>query len=224
MLAAMRRDYLATIAAQQRFGDVVRLQILNERTVDVFDPELLHRDPRWWPHQPDAFWPERFFPESDARTPYPIPRGAYLPFGLGPRVCLGQHFAQLEMSLIAAPLLQRFVLKTLSDTPAHTAAGRDPAAARRPASATGGPCMNNPWLMAAAGLSVLIALAHTVLGEFRIFRHLRRAGHLVPTEGGAVLRDFQVRILWGAWHGLSAMVMAGQIAVHAVAVSDPGWV
>jgi hypothetical protein len=65
--------------------------------------------------------------------------------------------------------------------------------------------MTNAWLMAAAGLSVLIALAHSVIGEFRIFRHLRRAGHLVPTEGGLLLREFQVRILWGAWHGLSAM-------------------
>ena len=65
--------------------------------------------------------------------------------------------------------------------------------------------MTNPWLMAAAGLSVLIALAHSVIGEYRIFRHMRRAGHLVPTEGGAVLREFQLRILWATWHGLSVM-------------------
>lgn len=63
----------------------------------------------------------------------------------------------------------------------------------------------NPWLLGAAGLSVLIALAHSLIGEQRIFRHLRRAGQVVPTEGGNVLREFQVRILWGAWHGLSAM-------------------
>ena len=63
----------------------------------------------------------------------------------------------------------------------------------------------NPWLMGAAGLSVLIALAHSVIGEWRIFRHLRRAGRIVPTEGGNLLREFQVRILWGAWYGLSMM-------------------
>ena len=63
----------------------------------------------------------------------------------------------------------------------------------------------NPWLMSAAGLSVLIALAHSVIGEWRIFRHLRRAGRVVPTAGGKLLREFQVRILWGAWHGLSVM-------------------
>ena len=63
----------------------------------------------------------------------------------------------------------------------------------------------NPWLMSAAGLSVLIALAHSVIGEWRIFRHLRRAGQVVPTEGGKLLREFQVRILWGTWHMLSVM-------------------
>jgi hypothetical protein len=63
----------------------------------------------------------------------------------------------------------------------------------------------NSWLVSAAGLSVLIALAHSVIGELRIFRHLRRAGRIVPTEGGTLLREFQVRILWGAWHGLSVM-------------------
>lgn len=63
----------------------------------------------------------------------------------------------------------------------------------------------NPWLTSAAGLSVLIALAHSAIGEWRIFRHLRRAGRIVPTEGSTLLREFQVRILWGAWHGLSVM-------------------
>ena len=63
----------------------------------------------------------------------------------------------------------------------------------------------NTWFICAAGLSVLIALTHSVLGEQRIFRHLRRAGHIVPTEGGTLLREFQVRILWATWHGLNAM-------------------
>ena len=63
----------------------------------------------------------------------------------------------------------------------------------------------NPWDISAAGLSVLSALAHSVLGEQRIFRHLRRAGHIVPTEGGALLRAFQVRILWATWHCMSVM-------------------
>ncbi len=64
-------------------------------------PFVLHRDSRFFP-DPEAFRPERFMPEAE-----PPPRGAYVPFGLGPRVCLGQHFAVLEMTLIAAMLLQR---------------------------------------------------------------------------------------------------------------------
>lgn len=90
---------------------------LPARTLVRVTPWLLHRDPRWWPHKPEAFWPERFMTATDDWAPDPIPRGAYIPFGLGPRVCLGQHFAQLEMTLIAAMLLQRFRLKTLKDTP-----------------------------------------------------------------------------------------------------------
>lgn len=75
-------------------------------------PWLLHRDPRWWP-EAEAFRPERFLPGA----PHEIPRGAYIPFGLGPRVCLGQHFAVLEMTLIAALVLQRFTLSPVGSTP-----------------------------------------------------------------------------------------------------------
>lgn len=79
---------------------------LPARTLVRVTPWLLHRDPRWWPREPEGFRPERFLPDA----PDAIPRGAYIPFGLGPRVCLGQHFAVLEMTLIAALLLQRFEL------------------------------------------------------------------------------------------------------------------
>ncbi|WP_235533619.1 MULTISPECIES: cytochrome P450 [unclassified Roseateles] len=79
---------------------------LPARTLVRVTPWLLHRDPRWWPDEPLAFKPARFM--GDAA--HAIPRGAYIPFGLGPRVCLGQHFAVLEMTLIAALLLQRFEL------------------------------------------------------------------------------------------------------------------
>lgn len=82
---------------------------LPARTLVRVTPWLLHRDPRWWP-QPLAFQPGRFLPSSTGQAPHEIPRGAYIPFGLGPRVCLGQHFAVLEMTLIAALVLQRFEL------------------------------------------------------------------------------------------------------------------
>jgi cytochrome P450 len=67
-------------------------------------PWVLQRDARWY-EEPAEFRPERFMP--GAPTP---PRGAWIPFGAGPRVCLGQHFAMLEMTLIAALLLQRYAL------------------------------------------------------------------------------------------------------------------
>ncbi|MFM2348749.1 MAG: hypothetical protein RL654_3502 [Pseudomonadota bacterium] len=67
-------------------------------------PWLLQRDARSFP-EPQAFQPERFMPAAPA-----APRGAWIPFGLGPRVCIGQHFAMLEMTLVAAMLLQRFDL------------------------------------------------------------------------------------------------------------------
>ncbi|HEY9027058.1 MAG TPA: cytochrome P450 [Burkholderiaceae bacterium] len=97
---------VAAIMTRRLTRDItVRGVRLPARTLVRVTPWLLHRDPRWWPHEPLAFKPERFLPGAPE-----IPRGAYIPFGLGPRVCLGQHFAVLEMTLIAALLLQRFEL------------------------------------------------------------------------------------------------------------------
>ncbi len=55
--------------------------------------------------EPDVFRPERFAPDAPE-----LPRGAYMPFGAGQRVCLGQNLAMTEMTIIAAMLLQRFAL------------------------------------------------------------------------------------------------------------------
>lgn len=60
---------------------------------------VLHRDPRWW-NDPDAFRPERW--EGDLA--HRLPRGAYIPFGAGPRVCIGNHFAMMEAVLVLATL------------------------------------------------------------------------------------------------------------------------
>lgn len=64
----------------------------------------LHHDARSFA-EPDIFRPERFMPNAP-----PIPRSAYMPFGAGPHFCLGQHFASMEMALIAAHLVQNFDL------------------------------------------------------------------------------------------------------------------
>lgn len=63
---------------------------------------LLHRQRDFWP-QPDSFRPERFF--GDAANA--IPRHAWLPFGLGPRVCIGARFAMMEMVIVLACLLRK---------------------------------------------------------------------------------------------------------------------
>ncbi len=72
---------------------------------------VVHRDPRWF-DEPDAFRPERWQNDLLKR----LPRGAYFPFGDGPRVCIGNHFALLEATLILATVAQRFRL-TLAPGP-----------------------------------------------------------------------------------------------------------
>ena len=66
-------------------------------------PYITQRHPKWWT-EPDLFRPERFAPENSAARP----RYAYLPFGAGPRTCIGMNFAMTEILLVLAMLLQRF--------------------------------------------------------------------------------------------------------------------
>ena len=73
--------------------------VLGGRTLQVgtmclVSPALLHRDPRWWA-EPERFRPDRWlrrlpgnFDHFDPKSPGQ-PRGAYLPFGAGPRMCMG---------------------------------------------------------------------------------------------------------------------------------------
>ncbi|PFH29994.1 unspecific monooxygenase [Burkholderia sp. JKS000303] len=81
------------------------------RTLFMLPIQLMHHDARWFP-EPHAFRPERFADDAPA-----IPRGAYMPFGTGPRVCLGQHLAMTEMTVVAAMILQRHVLAMPPGTP-----------------------------------------------------------------------------------------------------------
>jgi cytochrome P450 len=67
-----------------------------------------HRIPEFFPN-PEAFIPERFSPERKAE----LPRGAYVPFGGGRRICIGKRFGQIEVKLVATMLLQRFRLDLL---------------------------------------------------------------------------------------------------------------
>ncbi len=60
----------------------------------------LHRNPKYW-EQPDSFIPERFDSENAKNF-------AYYPFGAGPRLCIGEHFAVMEMALIVRKFYQQF--------------------------------------------------------------------------------------------------------------------
>jgi peptidoglycan/LPS O-acetylase OafA/YrhL len=72
-----------------------------------------------------------------------------------------------------------------------------------------------------AGLVMaLTALVHSVVGEFLIFRQLRSSG-IVPTQGGPLLRERHVRILWASWHLVSILGWAIAAILLAVALA-PG--
>jgi unspecific monooxygenase len=79
-------------------------------SVLMIAPWVLGRHRRFW-RDPDAFDPSRFLPGAS-----PIPRFAYLPFGAGPRVCVGAQFALTEATLVLAAIIRAF--KVSSDEPA----------------------------------------------------------------------------------------------------------
>ena len=72
----------------------------------MYVPYLTHRHPEFWP-DPLRFDPERFQPAAIKERH----RCAYLPFSLGPRMCIGNHFSLLEGPLILAMICQRFRLR-----------------------------------------------------------------------------------------------------------------
>jgi cytochrome P450 len=70
--------------------------------VVLIAPYTLHRREEYYP-EPEKFDPERFTTEREKQ----LPRSAYLPFGAGPRICIGMYFAMMEGHLLLATLAQR---------------------------------------------------------------------------------------------------------------------
>jgi cytochrome P450 len=81
---------------------------------NVFMPQwIVHRDARYYPN-PERFEPERWRELADTRA---LPKFAYLPFGGGPRVCVGAGLALTEATVVLAAFVQRFRFRLVSDEP-----------------------------------------------------------------------------------------------------------
>jgi cytochrome P450 len=75
-------------------------------------PFVIHRRPKLWP-DPERFDPDRFTPDRESARH----RFAYIPFGAGPRGCIGNQFAMVEAQLILAAVARRYRLAVLPDQP-----------------------------------------------------------------------------------------------------------
>jgi cytochrome P450 len=71
-------------------------------------PWATHRHPAFWP-EPERFDPDRFAPEHEAGRR----RHAYVPFGAGPRACIGQYFSMLEAAILLSVIVRDHELTSL---------------------------------------------------------------------------------------------------------------
>jgi cytochrome P450 len=110
---ALPREPLEDIA----LGDYT----LKQGSLVIAAPYVIHRDPRFYP-QPEGFVPERFEADQDV-SPF-----AYIPFGAGPRFCVGMAFAQMAMRMVLVRVQQGFRLELV----AGQRVGLDPLLTLRP--------------------------------------------------------------------------------------------
>ncbi|NXY41272.1 CP3AO protein, partial [Ceuthmochares aereus] len=124
--AIMQMEYLDMVVNEslRLFPPAGRLERVCKKTVElngvtipkgifiIIPTYVLHRDPEYWP-EPEEFRPERFSKESrESIDPY-----TFLPFGAGPRNCIGMRFALLIVKMAVVVLLQNFSFRTCKDTP-----------------------------------------------------------------------------------------------------------
>jgi cytochrome P450 len=84
---------------------------VKKNDVVLVSPWLLHRHEKLW-RDPNAFMPQRFMPGAP-----PPDRFAYLPFSVGPRVCIGAHFALVEATLALAKIIGAFRVELIDKEP-----------------------------------------------------------------------------------------------------------
>jgi cytochrome P450 len=92
-----------------RLGDVS----VPKGAVVLISPWLLHRNPTLW-RDPDRFYPDRFDPERSGPR---HDRYSYLPFGAGPRVCVGASFAMQEIIVVLATILRHWRVRMVPGHP-----------------------------------------------------------------------------------------------------------
>jgi cytochrome P450 len=110
---AMRLYPPAYVVARRATRDVtLRGHEIRKNEICIVDIIGIHRRAHYFP-QPLRFDPDRFLPENDKR----LSKHAFLPFGAGPRICIGNHFALLEGQLAMAALAQRVRLDLLPGVP-----------------------------------------------------------------------------------------------------------
>jgi cytochrome P450 len=101
-VALMARDALA--------DDEVGGYEVPAGSIVTLSPYMTHRHPDFW-ERPLEFYPDHFAHEQVKARP----RYAYYPFGAGPRICLGKHFALLEGALVLAEVGQRYKPRLVRD-------------------------------------------------------------------------------------------------------------
>ncbi|VDI83243.1 Hypothetical predicted protein [Mytilus galloprovincialis] len=105
------------------YGSAARFNRITEEDIEIggykipkgtdiqFPVGAIHRDPELWP-EPEVFDPERFTPENkEKRHPY-----AWLPFGVGPRNCVGMRLALIELKMAAVTMIQNFTVVRCDET------------------------------------------------------------------------------------------------------------
>jgi cytochrome P450 len=114
----------AYILARRTIEDVtIGRHVIKKHTIVLVNVLGIHRRPDLYA-APEDFDPARFLGDADKQ----LPRCAYLPFGAGPRICIGNHFALMEGHVVLASLLRRLRFDLVSDVPI----GLDPLVTLRP--------------------------------------------------------------------------------------------
>ncbi len=104
LLESMRLYPPASILGREATADMELAGYYCSRGTTIFMPQaVVHRDSRYFAN-PDSFDPTRWRNDFEKK----LPKGAYFPFGGGPRICIGNTFAMIEMTLVVALIAQRF--------------------------------------------------------------------------------------------------------------------